>query len=138
MQGAPGSLQGEREVAHRREEHHGARLARPDMCRLPGHLGHPNGVDSGIETVEGSRIGVELVAQHDDQGTQLSHAHPCCAGRGLSSISRPPSSSPSYAANSSPGRKPRRACLAKRPYCRKNPCDAASPQRLGARERVHA
>ena len=46
------------------------------MGRLPGHLGHPHGVDNRIETVEGSRIGVELVAQHDGQGTQFSHVQP--------------------------------------------------------------
>ena len=67
VQRAASGLQGECEVAHRRQEHHGARLARPHMGRLLGHLGHPHGVDAPIEAVEGRRIEVELVAQHDDQ-----------------------------------------------------------------------
>ena len=67
MQRAAGSLQGERKVAHRRQEHYRARLARPDMGRLFGHLGHPHDVDSRIETVESRRVEIELVSQHDDE-----------------------------------------------------------------------
>ncbi len=44
VQRAAGGLQRQREVAHRRQEHHRARLARPHMGRLLGHLGHPDGV----------------------------------------------------------------------------------------------
>ncbi len=127
VQRAAGGLQGEREMAHRRQEHHGARLARPHMGRLLGHFGHPHGVDARIETVEGRCIEVELIAQHDDQGTQLSHAQPCCVGRRRSSTSRRPSSLPSDAASSSPGRNPRRACLAMRPCCRESRRRAQSP-----------
>jgi hypothetical protein len=39
------------------------------MGRFLGHLGHPDGVYAGIEAVERRRIEIELVAQHDDQGT---------------------------------------------------------------------
>jgi proline dehydrogenase len=66
-------VQRQREVAHRRQEHHRARLARPHVGRLLDHFSHPHSVDARIEIVEGRRIEVELVAQHDDQGAQLSH-----------------------------------------------------------------
>ncbi len=40
------------------------------MGRLLGDLGHPDGIQPGIEAVEGGRVEIELVAQHKDQGAQ--------------------------------------------------------------------
>ncbi len=74
-------LQRQREVAHRREKHHGARFARPHVGRLLRNLGHPHGVAIGVEAIEGRRVEVELVAQHDDQGAQISHPRPSGVGR---------------------------------------------------------
>ena len=81
----------------------------------------------GIEAVERRRIEIELVAQHDDQRTQISHAQPSCVGKRRSSTSRRPSSSPSDAASSSTDRSPRRACSAMQPCCRESWRCAASP-----------
>ena len=55
------------EVTHRSEEHHDPRLRRPDMRRLPRHLRHPDGIRKGIESVEGRRVAVELVAENEDE-----------------------------------------------------------------------
>jgi hypothetical protein len=35
--------------------------------RLVGHLGHPYRIDPGLESIEGGRLEVELVAEHQDQ-----------------------------------------------------------------------
>ena len=110
VQRSADGLQIQREVAHGRQEHRGARFARPHMGGLVGDFGHPNGVAARIETVECRCIEVKLVAQHHDQRAQLSHAQPCCAGRRRSSTSRRPSSWPTGAASSWPSRSPRRAC----------------------------
>ena len=74
VQGSAGRVQGLREVAHRGQEHHRARLARPDMRRFLGHLGHPHRVVCGVEAVERGSVQVELVAQHEDQVAQFSVA----------------------------------------------------------------
>ena len=72
-------VQGLREVAHRSEEKRDALLAGPDVGRLLLHLGHPHRVARGVEAIEGRRVQVELVAQHEHQGAQPAHVPP--AGR---------------------------------------------------------
>ena len=68
VQRPAGGAQGQREVAHRGQEHHRARLARPHVRRFLGHLGHPDRVARGIEAVERGGVEVELVAQHERPG----------------------------------------------------------------------
>jgi len=48
--------------------------------RFLGHFGHPDGIVCGVEIVERDGIHVELVPQHEDQVSQISHARPCCHG----------------------------------------------------------
>ena len=37
------------------------------MRRFFGGLGHPHGIAGGVEAIEGRRVGIELVAEHDDE-----------------------------------------------------------------------
>ena len=67
VQRAAGRLQRQREVPHRRQEHHGAGPARPYVRRLVDHLGHPDRVELALEAIEGGSLEVELVAQHQHQ-----------------------------------------------------------------------
>jgi hypothetical protein len=114
-------LQFEGEVAHRRKEQRRAWLAGNDVGGLLRHLGHPHRVLGGVEAVEGGRVQVELVAQHDHQLAQLSHGHYWLwrrGGRRRSSTSPPPSSAPSGGASSWAGRRRRRVWPAGRICCR--------------------
>ena len=83
------------EVPHRGEEHRDAGLTHPHDRGLLGDLGHPHDIGRGVEPVEGCGVQIELVAQHDDQVAQLSHAATSAVGRRRSSTSPQPSSSPS-------------------------------------------
>mmetsp|Transcript_50960 Transcript_50960/g.119506 ORF Transcript_50960/g.119506 Transcript_50960/m.119506 type:complete len:550 (-) Transcript_50960:44-1693(-) len=82
VQAAPGRLQLDREVTHRRQEQGRARLAGPDLGRLLGNLGHPDRIHGRIKTVERRSVQVQLVSQHQHEGTQFSHLRPprCRAG----------------------------------------------------------
>ena len=64
--GAPGVA----EVAHRGEENCGADLAAADLVGFVGDFGHPDGILGGIKAVEGRGVGVELVAEHEDEVAQ--------------------------------------------------------------------
>ncbi|MGY4309925.1 hypothetical protein ACVIJ6_007168 [Bradyrhizobium sp. USDA 4369] len=64
------------EVPHRREEIGDSHLVLRDIGRLLGDLHLQHDILRRIEAVERSRIGVELVAQHDDEmshGSSLGH-----------------------------------------------------------------
>jgi hypothetical protein len=67
VQGATCRLQRQREVPHRRQEHRGAGPARQNVRRFIANLGHPGRIDLGLEAIEGGRLQVELVAQHQHQ-----------------------------------------------------------------------
>jgi hypothetical protein len=114
VQRPTGVAQRLREVPHRRQKDRDARLARPDMRRLFGRLGHPHGVARGIETVEGRSVEIKLVAENDDE---VAHLKPSSCGRPRSSSAPRPSSLPTRGASSSAGRRRRRACSAARPCC---------------------
>ena len=62
-------------------------------------------------------IEVELITQHDDKGTQLSHAQPSYGGRRRSSTLRRPSFLPSCVAKSWSDRRPHKTCLEATPCC---------------------
>ncbi len=138
MRRATSGFQVQREVPHRREEQGRTRFARPDVGRFIGHLGHPDGIAPHIETIERGGTEVQLVPQHDDQVAQLSHLQPGRDGRLPSRISPRPSYSPSSAASSWAGRRPRKACSEERPCCRETwPC-AQSSRPPGDSRQVHA
>ena len=59
-----------REVAHRGQEDRDARLGGPDVGRLLGDLGHPDGIARWIEAFEGGGVAVELIAENDDEVAQ--------------------------------------------------------------------
>jgi hypothetical protein len=62
-----------REMAHARQEHRNALLARPHMGRLFRHLRHPHRILERIEAIEGRGVDVQLVTQHDDERAQPAH-----------------------------------------------------------------
>jgi hypothetical protein len=54
-------------MAHGGEEQHEALLVLGEIGRLLGGLGHQDRVAGGVEAVEGGAVGVELVAEDDDE-----------------------------------------------------------------------
>jgi len=52
VQPAPGRLQGQREMTHRRQEQGDARSARPHVGGFLGDLGHPHGIPVGVKAVK--------------------------------------------------------------------------------------
>lgn len=78
VHGPPQRCQFLGKMPHRAEEQHNAGLAAP---RLSGLLRHPHGVHTRIETVEGARCVIELIAEHEDEVSQprlLRHASEQC------------------------------------------------------------
>ena len=121
VQRPAGVAQRLREVAHGGQEHHRARLARPDVRRFLGHLGHPDRILRGVETVEGGGLQVELVAQHDHQVRSSAHARPGAARQASEQYF---TSSQFFAQALAPAHRAaagqRRAWPARRPCCRES------------------
>lgn len=55
------------EVAHRGEEEHGALDVAGDVARFVDGLGHEHGVAGEARGAEGGGVGVELIAEDDDE-----------------------------------------------------------------------
>ncbi len=59
--------EGVAEMPHGREEDGGARLTAPDFGCFMSDLGHADSVLIGIEVIEGGGVGIELIAEDDDE-----------------------------------------------------------------------
>ena len=61
-------------MAHRRKECHQAKLVTPDVGRLLLVLRHPYLILRWIKVVERSRVMVELIAEDENQFSNLRHS----------------------------------------------------------------
>ena len=68
VDGEPARPQRVAVVAHGGEENRDARLGRGDVFGVLGDLGHPDRIAGGIEAVERGGIGIELVAENQNEG----------------------------------------------------------------------